>query len=255
MRVTVAGCGTAAPDGERVCSGYLVEAAGACLLLDCGPGVVHNLARFGLPWRDITHLVISHFHNDHIGDVPMLLFALKHGVRPGRERPLTVIGPAGTRDRFARLAAALGEHVEAPGFPLELVEVEPGQTQQVAPALRMTAGRTRHTEHSLAFRLDAAGGALGYSGDTGPSADVSSLLAGVHTAIVECAVPDDEAMDTHLTPSQLAVMAQAMAPGRLVVTHVYPQLDRRAVPGLLAAAGWAGHVIMAHDGLCLEIPG
>ena len=40
MRLTVIGCGTAVPDAERVASGYLVETAQACVLLDCGPGVL-----------------------------------------------------------------------------------------------------------------------------------------------------------------------------------------------------------------------
>jgi ribonuclease BN (tRNA processing enzyme) len=254
MVLTVAGCGTAAPDGTRVCSGYWLAHGGVRALFDCGAGVVHNLARFRLPWHDVTHLVLTHFHNDHIGDVPMLLFALAHGVRPTRTRPLAVIGPAGTRARFIRLAAALGDHVEAPGFPLEFTELEPGARVPLGDGLRVEAGRAAHTEDSLAYRIDGDAGAFGYSGDTGPSDDVARLLRGVDTAIVECAVPDDEAMATHLTPSSLAAMARAMQPRRLVVTHVYPQLDTAVVPVLLHDAGWSGAILMAHDGMRLEVP-
>src|SRR5438552_11633053 len=38
------------------------------LLMDCGAGTIHGLARFGLPWLEITHIVITHFHTDHIGE-------------------------------------------------------------------------------------------------------------------------------------------------------------------------------------------
>ena len=72
MKVTVIGCGMATPDAERVCSGYHVQATGVSLLLDCGPGVVHRMASLGIDWQTITHLCITHFHNDHIGDVPAL---------------------------------------------------------------------------------------------------------------------------------------------------------------------------------------
>jgi ribonuclease BN (tRNA processing enzyme) len=255
MRVTVVGCGTAAPDGERVCSGFFVESGEIRLLLDCGPGVVHNMARFGLPWQRVTHVALSHFHNDHIGDVPMLLFALAHGVRPPREAPLAVLGPAGTRERLGRLEHALGGHVSDPGFPLEVAELGDGDVHDLGGGVRLVAGRTRHTENSLAFRVEHGGAVLGYTGDTGPSDDVAAFLHGVDSAICECALPEDEAMETHLTPSQLAAMARSMLPRRLIVTHVYPQLPVSSVPAQLQAAGWTGEVLMAYDGLRFNVPG
>ncbi|NIP83137.1 MAG: MBL fold metallo-hydrolase, partial [Gemmatimonadetes bacterium] len=126
MRLTVVGSGTAAPEAERVCAGFLVESAATRALFDCGPGVVHHLARFRLPWRELDHVFLSHFHNDHTGDLPMLLFALKWGVPGGRRSPLTLWGPAGVRQRLEAMAAAYGEHVVEPGFPLSIRTLEPG---------------------------------------------------------------------------------------------------------------------------------
>jgi ribonuclease BN (tRNA processing enzyme) len=254
MRLTIIGCGTAAPDGERVCSGYHVEAAGVRLLLDCGSGVVHNMARLGVAWPALTHLVITHYHNDHIGDVPMLFFAWKHGLRPARSQPLTVIGPRGTERRFALLAEGLGDHVSAPDFPVRYLELEPGEERALSDSLRITAGRARHTPEALCYRIESAVGSLGFSGDTGYSEEVGTHLQGVHTAICECAVPDSEAMDIHLSPSELAALARVMLPRRLVITHVYPQLDRHTVPTLLHAAGWDGETIVGSDGMRLEVP-
>jgi ribonuclease BN (tRNA processing enzyme) len=254
MKLTVIGCGTAAPDGERVCSGYHVEHHDVRLLLDCGPGVVHNMARLGVDWSRLTHLAITHFHNDHIGDVPMLLFALKHGLRPPRSEALTVIGPKGTRRRFHKLAAALGEHVEDPGFALRFHELEPGAALRLDATLRIAAGRANHTPEALCYRLDTATGSLGFSGDTGPSEDVAKHLQAAHTVICECAVPEADAMPLHLTPPQLATMARSMLPKRLVVVHVYPQLDRHAIPAMLRAEGWDGETIIASDGMRLEVP-
>jgi ribonuclease BN (tRNA processing enzyme) len=254
MKLTIAGCGTAAPDGERVCSGYHVESHDTRLLLDCGPGVVHNMARLGIAWHRLTHLVITHFHNDHLGDVPMLLFAMKHGLRPARSEALVVVGPKGTRKRFGKLAAALGEHVEDPGFALRFHELAPGDGLQLDATLRISAGRAAHTPEALCYRLDTSVASLGFSGDTGPSEDVAKHLQSAHTVICECAVPESDAMPLHLTPSQLAEMARSMLPRRLVVVHVYPQLDRHAIPAMLREAGWDGETIVAHDGMRLEVP-
>ena len=75
MRLTTVGTGTAAPSAGRVQSGHLIETDGVRLLLDCGSGIATRLADIGAPWSEITHLAISHFHADHVVDVPTLLYA------------------------------------------------------------------------------------------------------------------------------------------------------------------------------------
>lgn len=279
MVLTIVGSGTVVPDRDRVCSSYLVEETDARVLFDCGPGTVHHLARFGLQWSRLTHIVISHFHTDHIGDLPMLLFSLKHGLRPERNLPLEVIGPPGLGSLMARLADAFGPYVLDPGFPLQVVEASgpgalplpdsslPGSTSlQRDPGLRLPEGRalaphailrcapTPHTDHSLAWRFEGSA-CFGYTGDTGYSDALAGFLAGCDLVIAECSLPDDEAIDTHLTPSRLARLAIRANPKTLLVTHVYPQLARRDVPGLIRAAGWEGELVVAQDGARLRLAG
>lgn len=252
-RITVAGCGTAVPDGDRACSGYFLETGRVRLLLDCGPGVVHRLARFHLDWQGITHLAISHFHTDHVGDVPMLFFALRHGMPPGRVQPLTVYGPVGVRALLAGLASVFGEHLRDPGFPVEVVELEPGRSVPLGEGARASAHQTPHTANSLAYRIVTEAGDVGYTGDTGYSEEVADFLAGTSILVAECSLPDDAAVPTHLTPSRLGRMAARAAPARLVVTHVYPQLDRAQIPDRLRASGWTGPCLVAFDGLQLPV--
>lgn len=248
--LVVAGCGTAAPDGERVCSGYWLEHGDARVLLDCGPGVVHSLARLALPWQHTTHVLLSHFHNDHTGDLPMLLFALQHGTRPERVAALTLLGPDGLRARIAHMAEAFGDHLRAPRFPLVVQELDDGDEVMIG-GLAVTATRTPHTDSSLAFRLRARGLDLGYTGDTGPSDALGAFMHGVELLIAECSLPDDSAQSIHLTPASLAALCARARPDRLVVTHVYPQLERATLPDALRARGWAGETVLAHDGLRL----
>ena len=123
MRLTVIGSGTISLSATRGCAAYLLEAGEQRLLLDCGPGAAHTLARLGVDWWGVTHIVLSHFHLDHISDLPVLIFAWRHGRLEPRTAPLTVIGPAGTRELIARWAAALGEWLHTPGFPLEVIDL------------------------------------------------------------------------------------------------------------------------------------
>jgi ribonuclease BN (tRNA processing enzyme) len=248
MRLVCVGTGTAVPDPDHVGAGFWVEAGAARVLLDCGPGVVHGLARLELAWPSLTHLVLSHFHNDHIGDVPFLLFALRWGTQPARTAPLTVIGPRGTRRLFRRLGAAFGEHVAKPDFEVRFVELASGGTHALADGVLLRAHLTPHTAASRAYRIEHEGKVVAYTGDTGESAEVARFAAAADLLIAECSLPEPLAMDTHLTPARLARMAQLAGPRRLLVTHVYPQLERASIPGLIAAAGFAGSVEVAADG-------
>lgn len=252
MRLTVIGCGTAVPDPERVASGYLVETASARILFDCGPGVVHGLARAHAPWARITHLALTHFHNDHIGDVPALFFALKYATRPRRTAALTWVGPPGTLEFIAALPDALGAHIRDPGFEVEVIEVEDAACVVAGDAL-VHVRRTRHTESSVAFRVEADGRSAGYTGDTGPDDELAAFLRGVDVLVCECSLPEAEAKPAHLTPQSAAAFASAAAPGRLILTHTYPQLDRATLPAQVAGAGWDGPVVVAHDGLTIEV--
>lgn len=252
MRLTVIGCGTAVPDAERVASGYLVETAGACVLLDCGPGVVHGLARANAPWPHLTHVALTHFHNDHIGDIPALFFALKHGLRPKREAPLRLLGPPGTAALVRALPDALGAHVRDPGFPLDVVEIAGDEVLDLGGA-RLHVYRTAHAESSVAYRVERDGAGIGYTGDTGPDDALARRLAGCDVLVCECSLPEDEEMPSHLTPTTAARFARIAQPGLLVLTHAYPQLDRGTLAAHVERAGWKGETRIAFDGLVLDV--
>lgn len=256
-RLVVVGSGTVIPEGDRGGSCYYAETGDVRALLDCGPGAVQGLARHDVPWADLTHLVLTHFHGDHVGALPGLFFALKHGVWPEpRERTLEVLGPPGTRALFRGLADALGEYMVDPGFPVEIRELEPGEEVGLGSSVRMATRPTPHTDESHALRLEGDEGVLGYTGDTGPCPELGDFMEGADVLLCECALTDAEVGDNHLSPSRVAAIAMRARPGLLLLTHVYPQVRRRHdVPALVAAAGWSGPTELAHDGAAYALGG
>jgi ribonuclease BN (tRNA processing enzyme) len=253
LELVVVGSGTAVPDAQRVASSYFVRAGTSRVLLDCGPGALHHLARFDLPWPDITHLCLSHFHTDHVGDVAALFFAFKYGQAEPRTLPLTVFGPPGTRRFFRRLAAAFGEYVKDPGFAVDINEELSGRRIALNDVAHIAAAPTPHTDASVAFRIDGPNSSLGYTGDTGHHVDVGAFLQYVDLLVTECSLPDELGMDTHLTPTRVAALARVALPKRILITHMYPQLPRQEVISLVQHAGWDGEMMLAEDGLRLTI--
>lgn len=256
FEVMILGSGTLVPSATRRSAGHLITFDSIRVLLDCGSGTLHGMAHWGTAWDRISHILLTHFHTDHIGDLAPLLFALSYGSSPRRTDPLTLIGPPGLRRLIDSLAEAFGAYVLDPGFPLEVLELARESIWfDESCGLGVSTHPTRHTDSSVAYRLETDTGIVSYTGDTGPQTGLGNFFQGTDLMIAECSYPDPPRVETHLTPTGLATLAQEASPDLLVVTHVYPDLDPEAVPGLLAQAGYAGRVRVAEDGLVITLAG
>lgn len=256
MIYTTLGSGTLVPSSSRASAAHLVELDGATLLFDIGFGTVHGFARHGVDWPRISHVVLSHFHTDHIGDLAPYLFALTHGVPGGRSEPLVLVGPPGLGRVLDGLRQAHGDWVVAPPFPLQVVEVpRGGRWADPGHAFDLSSHGVPHTPEAVAWRLEAGGEVFGYSGDTGPDASLGAFMAGAGLFVCECAVPDGSDVAIHLSPSQVAEVARDAGPGLLVLTHSYPPLVPDELPHLVRTAGYHGPSVAGYDGARFAIRG
>lgn len=249
-RFVVIGCGTVVPESDRACSAYWLETGPNRILLDCGPGSLQAMARLGLPWHSVTDLALSHFHADHTGAIPGLLFALTYGLLPERRtEPLDLWGPPGTAEFLGHLSEAYGKFVLDPGFEVRVHETAAGGSDDLGTGVVLRTHSTPHTDESRALRVESKERAIVFTGDTGPSNSLPGFCTGAELLVCECSLPDTHAIDSHLSPDSAARLAAAAAPQMLLLTHVYPQFRRAAdVPRLVREAGWAGEVELAHEG-------
>ena len=255
MRLTVVGSGTAAPHPERVCAGYWVEAGDVRLLLDCGNGVLHRFATLGLPWATVTHVALTHFHYDHVGDLPALIMALHWGQMTPRTQPLTIMGPVGTRAWIERLRDAVGAWLLAPGsYDVIVNELDAGSKVDLsASGPTLSAHRVPHTPESVAYSVTRARARLVYTGDTGDDEALATWASGCDVLLAECSLPAALAIPEHLTPESAAVLAARAQPGRLVLTHFYPPVEHENIEALVRAR-WPGPLVLARDGTVIELP-
>jgi len=252
MKLVTLGTGTVALVGDRVCAGHFVEAGEVRLLIDCGSGVTHRLAEHALPWRAITHVAFTHFHLDHVSDFATLVFAWKYGDLPGRSTPLTLIGPTGTAALVGRIADAFGEWLREPGFPIVIVEIEPGGRLDLGDGTSIAATKVPHTEESVAYSIERGGRRVVYTGDTGYDPMLAEWARGADVLLCECSLPAEMAIPSHLTPEQCGALAAAALPKHLVLTHFYPPVERVDIRAIVGAH-YAGPVTLAGDGFTFEI--
>ena len=251
MKLTTLGTGTIALTPARVRAGHLIESGSVRLLLDCGSGVVQRLADNQVPWMAITHVALTHFHIDHHGDLPSLIFAWRHGDLPARTAPVEIIGPAGTRALLERLAAAYGAWVTEPGFPLTVREMDFGASLALADGLELECRKVPHTDESVAYSITAGGKRVVYTGDMGFDEGLATWAAKCDVLLCECSLPAAMAIPEHLTPEQCAAIATIAKPGLLALTHLYPPLDRTDVVATVKAT-YDGEVVVTHDGWTWE---
>lgn len=246
MRLTVLGTGTIAFDARRSCAGYYVEAGTARVLMDCGSGTTRRLAELGIPWQQITHVVISHFHIDHHQDLPSILFAWKYGQLPPRSAAVDIVGPVGTRALLEKLAAAYGEWVLAPGYEVRIAELAPGGTLDLGGAA-LGCVKVPHTPESMAYSITENSRRLVYSADTGFDPAFAQWARQCDLLVLECSLPQAMAIPEHLTPEQCAEIARLAEPRRLALTHLYPPVESVDIAGIVGSK-YAGPLVIAHDG-------
>jgi ribonuclease BN (tRNA processing enzyme) len=252
MRLTTVGTGTAAPHPARVQAGHLVETSDARVLLDCGSGIAFRLAELTIDWTSITHVALTHFHADHLLDLSTLLVAWRYGTLPPRSEPIEIIGPPGTTALVDRVTEALGVAYRDYGFELRVRELVSGTSLTLSPETALECHKVPHTDESVAYSLVSAGRRLVYTGDTAYDEEWARWAQGCDLLLCECSLPASMAVPSHLTPEQVGALAAIAKPAMLVLTHLYPPVERVDIRALVAAHH-AGPVVVAFDGWRTEL--
>jgi ribonuclease BN (tRNA processing enzyme) len=252
MRLTILGAGTCRLSSIRGCSGYWLDAGGLRVRLDGGPGSLHAMARFGLPWETLTHQFVSHFHLDHVGELPALLFAYRYGLTMPRSAPLDLLGPRGLRAFLDRAAALLEPKLLDQTFPIRVDEIDPGEARVLSDDVVLRVWKTPHTDESLAVRVECGGHVLGYTGDTAASPDLARFFDGVDVLIAECSFLERTRGTKHLAADDVSALARSAGARHVVAVHFYFDPDTERLAERLAA-GYEGHITIGHDGMTIDV--
>ncbi|MFH1984028.1 MAG: ribonuclease Z [Pseudomonadota bacterium] len=254
LQIIILGSGTCVPSLVRSACAILVSTGMQHILLDLGPGTLRRLLESGHLPDQIDHILLSHFHPDHSGELAAFLFASKYPEQHQRQRPLHLAGGQGMADFFQRLEALYGHWIRLDEDLFRLTEWPPDPSAPMKTGeIEIRTAPVAHNPESVAIRItDSAGRSVVYSGDTAPCDGLVSLAQNADMMICEAAIPPGQTGSGHLTPAQAGHMATRAGVRHLVLTHFYPECERADIAAD-ARRTWLGPLTLATDLLRLTV--
>ena len=240
--ITLLGTGTCQIEHERRASSVLLELNGLLILFDCGHGIVQRLLDVGISHNRLNHVVLSHFHADHVSDLIPLLQAGAWSRRDPRSTDLHIYGPRGVRrmvDGLMRLFKpssftqplyavhiheVLEEHLEIETLGFDFISLPPAGNH----GLRFVWGGKRYA----------------LTGDSHFHAREIAFLTGVDLAIIDSGHLEDEQI------VQLAARSQARV---IVCSHLYRAIDAPRLQVWAEREGYSGTILVGHDLMSFEL--
>jgi len=238
VELTVLGCSGSynGADG-RACSGYLVREGDSQVWIDCGTGTFGELQR-RMPVDELSAVVLTHEHPDHVVDVYGLHVMMRYAL--GR-KGLPVYAPAG-------LDQQLGTLVQGDWGGTFSWQAIDSDSEVNVGALTMRFSRTDHPPPTYAVELSGNGSRLVYSSDTGPGWSVEAFAGGADLVLSEATyLHDEKPAPIHLSAKEAGAAARAAGARKLMLTHLWPLVDRPAAVAEGSAA-YGEPVVLAEPG-------
>ncbi len=215
------GCGDAFGSGGRFNTCFHLTGDSTNLLIDCGASSLIAMKQLGVDRNSISTIVITHFHADHFGGIPF--FILDAQFFSKRREPLTIIGPKGLPEWYAKVmeTAFPGSSGATQKFELSLREIGANDTIDLG-GLQVSAHQALHGQADgpcLAVRIETEGKSVAYTGDTEWTPDLIPAARGADVLIAE-AYFRDKLIATHLSLGTIEEHLEDLKPKRLILTHM-----------------------------------
>ncbi len=246
-QVIILGSGYAIPEEGHDNTHLFVRQDGQGILVDCASNPLIQLHRAGIKPAQVTDLVLTHFHPDHVAGFPLLLMDLW---LLGRRQPLNIYGLPYTIDRADALMK-LHEWKKWPNFFPVMFHRLPETEMSLfisSAILKVYSSPVKHLIPTVGMRVEFVREekVVTYSCDTEPCSQVVDLAAKASLLIHEAT----GASVGHSSPAQAAEIARKAEAEKLMLIHYSKE---KAAASLEAAKDvFHGPIEMAEDLMRLE---
>ena len=240
MELTILGKNGPFPRAGGACSGYLLTAGDIRLVLDLGNGTLSRL--FGLIQPEqISGILLSHLHSDHMSDMLILRYALQQYYARGRKVPipLSVVAPVEPEVEFRQLSGA-GVY--------DMVPARDGMRLHFG-TLQVTLHRMIHSVLSFSMDISDGKSRLFYTGDSGYFEELPGLCRGADLLLADAGLLSHEKttyIAPHMTAKEAGELARDAQVKQLVCTHIWGGYTDEQI--LSEAAQSFGNVCVAQEG-------
>jgi ribonuclease Z len=295
LHVVLCGTGSPLPDRNRAQACTAIIAGGEFVLVDTGSGSWRQVAANNvLRPQDLSAILLTHFHSDHIGDLGE---ALLQSWVAGRSRKIPVYGPPGVEKVVGGFEQAYSldtgyrvQHHGDEAMPRAAAGAKPHpvslrSNDAAAPVferngLRVTAFKVDHDPASPAYgyRLEFRGRVVVISGDTAKSENLGRHAAGADLLVHEVIAKDvlqmaannfdrvgnrrrarlaRDIVNYHTSPLEAAQLAAAAKVETLVFTHLVPAPNTPQIEQAFTRGlsdVFKGKVVLGTDGMRFDLP-
>jgi len=234
--ITLLGTGTCQIELERRASSVLLELDGMHILFDCGHGIIQRLLEVGIQHNEIAHIVLSHFHPDHVSDLIPLLHAGAWSRRNSRTLNLHIYGPPGVQklvDGFMNIFGS--SSMQQPAFSIVVSEVTEEQFS-IDPYRFDFISLPPAGNHGL--RFEWRGKRYAITGDSHFHEAEIAFLKNVDLAIIDSG---------HIEDAEIVQLAASSQTKVIVCSHLYREIDALQLQKLAEDAGYEGTIIVGRD--------
>jgi len=286
-RIRIYTVGTSSPmPGKRVQTGTAVIVNGHFFMFDVGDGVVRKAEDMGLPLDHLDGIFMTHWHSDHMMDLPRLI---NRSWLLGRTNDLHLYGPEGTdtlnqainqylqienRHRVDHHGIDIMDISKARAIPHEFVLA--GGSQKIIyqqDGITITAFDVNHEpiEPAVGYAIEYQGKKVIISGDTKKNELVQEMAQNADVLIHEVLMISflkqmeteleargmlrnqkiiHDIQDYHTAPAEVVEVAEQARVKKLVLHHFGPAPDYRVIKNLYKKElqGFTGQIHFAKDG-------
>ena len=214
MRLHLLGVNGPFPESRGATSGYLLETGHSLIQFDLGSGVLSRLTALTAP-ESLSALFLSHWHFDHVSDLPVLMYRLE-AMGFGADGPqLPVYGPVDESSAIRKIVSTAA--------CFRLTDVAAGDTVSVGDST-IIIGEARHPVPAVGFRVECGDQVFGYTGDTNTLPSLVSFFRGCRLLLADGLFPEANWTEQkpHLSAALAASVARDAGVERLVLTHLNP---------------------------------
>jgi ribonuclease BN (tRNA processing enzyme) len=230
------GTGTCQIEYERRASSVLLMLDDLPVLFDCGHGVVQRLLEVGIRHSQLEHIVLSHFHPDHVSDLIPILHAGAWSRRDPRTSDLYIYGPPGLQRLIDGFTSIFGSTaLQKPGYTLHVHEVA-GEQCTIKGHSFDFIDLPPASNHGLRFTWN--GKTYAITGDSDFHEQEIAFLTSVDLAIIDSGHLSDEEI------VELAARSQARC---IVCSHLYREIDAPRLQEQARQQGYQGTILVGCD--------